>query len=172
MNRHTDELKAIINEKIKANGNRQITGVMLNDILKDIIDSEVTLEDFDPNFKYKSGDYTVYENALYKSKIDENVGVWNAVNWDLILGVENAEFSQQFTPPTELPANVEHTINLNQATKANTVIQVSVEGLDLSEVDTTTSGNYGFSHTIGTTVLKVRVPYTIATNEKVRIIYK
>lgn len=82
------------------------------------------------------------------------------------------ETDHNYSPASEVAVNTEHAITLPNATKAGFAIIVSIEGDSLKKTNTTNSGAHGYSHTAGTDQVKVRVPYTIETNEVVHIVYK
>jgi len=82
------------------------------------------------------------------------------------------ETEKQYSPVSNVAADTEHSITLENASKAGFVPDVSIEGVQLKAVDTTQAGVEGYSHVAGSTTLKVRVPYTILTTETVRINYK
>ena len=78
------------NAKIQANGARLITGVVLNDVLIDLIDSVqigggVGLNSWSAAIQYSTGDCVVSGSQIYQAIGTPTIGVFNAVTeWNLI----------------------------------------------------------------------------------------
>ena len=78
------------NVKIRANGARLITGVVLNDVLIDIIEAVqigggVGLNSWSSGFQYGAGDCVVSSSQIYQAIGTPTIGVFNAgTEWNLI----------------------------------------------------------------------------------------
>ena len=83
------------NVKIRANGSRLITGVVLNDVLIDIIEAVqigggVGLNSWSSVLQYNSGDCVVSSSQIYQAINTPTFGVFNAgVEWNLISKTDN-----------------------------------------------------------------------------------
>ena len=94
-------LKAKIDNWITANGNREITGPQLNEILKDLIDSapnlitnagSIGLADYVPTEIYNEngeGQVVVFDNAIYQALDGELsiTGAFDPLKWELLADI-------------------------------------------------------------------------------------
>lgn len=167
-----------INEKFTGydqNGNKTFSAVVLGD--DDIVESMAAANSGSGAFvvvydvSVEAKDAAVLnqaDNHIYKFNPD--TPAWTDEGSAFEPGFTETE--KKYSPASDVAANTEHEIVLDNASKAGFVPDVSIEGVQLKSVDTTQSGVEGYSHVAGTTSLKIRVPYTILTSETVRINYK
>ena len=83
------------NVKIRANGSRLITGVVLNDVLINIIEAVqigggVGLNSWSSVLQYQTGDCVVSSSQIYQAINTPSIGVFNSgVEWNLISKTDN-----------------------------------------------------------------------------------
>lgn len=116
--------------------------------------------------------YAVDNNSrLIINNSTDEVLLWDGSTWKKFIEVDVNEGKKQYSPTTKIAKNTEVTITLDHNTRTDYQVKVSVEGDTLKETDTSVSGAYGYSHTKGTNIVKIRVPYSIDTDETVVIYY-
>lgn len=70
----------------------------------------------------------------------------------------------EFFMPYNVTANTDYTFNLTYSTEIDSIIDISINGLDLDLSE--------YTHTIGTDEITINVPYPLDTTDSIKVIYK